>query len=132
MAGLVASSYPARDDLPLVREDGPPVARGLGVFGAQIDGLAVGDTCFALGTVVKAGRCAYLEFGMSQPSPYRVKLDGSEVDELIQHKMLPEKHDGYVHAPVDMDCCIRAPKAPANAPPQGSMMAPVPLARPDV
>ena len=51
MAGLVASSYPARDDLPLVREDGPPVARGLGVFGAQIDGLAVGDTCFALGTV---------------------------------------------------------------------------------
>ena len=51
MAGLVASSYPVRDDLPLVREDGPPVARGLGVFGAQIDGLAVGDTCFALGTV---------------------------------------------------------------------------------
>ena len=50
MAGL-ASLYPARDDLPLVREDGPPVARGLGVFGAQIDGLAVGDTCFALGTV---------------------------------------------------------------------------------
>ena len=37
MAGLVASSYPVRDDLPLVREDGPPVARGLGVFGAQID-----------------------------------------------------------------------------------------------
>ena len=37
MAGL-ASLYPVRDDLPLVREDGPPVARGLGVSGLRAPG----------------------------------------------------------------------------------------------
>ena len=67
--------------------------------------------CFAFGVVVRAGRCAYIEFNASQPSPYRVKLDNSEVTELVQQRLLPAGHNGYIHAPVDVDSCIRASRS---------------------
>lgn len=71
----------------------------------------VAPGCFATGMVVKAGRSAYIEINKSQPSPYRVKLDISEVDELRRVSLLPEGHDGYIHAPIDDKRCIRQPKS---------------------
>jgi len=67
--------------------------------------------CFAFGVVVRASRCAYIEFNASQPSPYRVKLDNSEVTELVQQRLMPAGHNGYIHAPVDVDGCIRASRS---------------------
>jgi hypothetical protein len=66
--------------------------------------------CFAVGEVVRAGRCGHIEFNAPQPSPYQIKLDSSEVSELVEHKLLPDGHDGYVHAPVDMNGVIRVKK----------------------
>lgn len=62
---------------------------------------------FAAGVVLKAGRCGYIEFGASKPSPYRVKLDDSELSELIQHKFFPEGHNGLIHVPIDVAGCVR-------------------------
>jgi len=71
-------------------------------------GCQVAPGQVAAGKVVQAGRCGYLEYGFSQPSPYQVKLDSSEVGRLAQCGVLPATHDGYIHAPMDIDDCIRA------------------------
>lgn len=66
---------------------------------------------FAAGSIVRAARCGYIDFGMSQPSPYRVKLDDGAVRDLQEKRLFPPGHDGFIHAPVDVDECIRLAEA---------------------
>jgi hypothetical protein len=84
----------------------PPATVRFGV-GDRVQCM-VAPGCFAAGVVVRAGRCAYLELKWSQPMPYQVQLDASEVDELIKVKILPDGHPGLICAPADVDHVIRA------------------------